>query len=150
MRHFRVSVCLVFLALAVSGCSEQSIDTGTHSGPVSGKPLVNRTLLSDDIVANAGVESTATIQVPHVSDNGTRIRVLVQLDQGAWQSFRLSGLPDQCNHVTTAQGLTISGGQGNGSGGSTCLAPSGDYTLRFKVETGAVKGHLTVTAEAPA
>jgi hypothetical protein len=152
MTPFRIAVLLAVVAMAVSGCATPAVTT-TSSQPAlhtQPKAMVNTTLLSVDFIANAASESTAALKVPNVAANGTRLWVWVQTDQGVWQTFVLSGLPERCGKLTTSDGPFVSGDVDNGSGGATCLAPAGDYTLHFQVKVGAVKGHLAVKAEVPA
>ncbi|HUR63973.1 MAG TPA: hypothetical protein VM241_05785 [Candidatus Thermoplasmatota archaeon] len=151
MTSLRLAALFAVTALAVSGCATPAATT-TTSQPVlhTPKAMVNTTILSVDFIANSATESTAALKVPNGAANGTRLWVWVEADQGAWQTFVLSGLPEKCSKLTTYSGLMLSGDVDNGSGGATCLVPPGDYTLHFQVKVGAVKGHLSVKAEVPA
>src|ERR1051325_5561690 len=95
------------VSLALSGCASQdparSDTTTADAEPVMpAQHLVNRTLLDVDFLASEAQETTAELDVPEAPTNGTLLHVWVELDQGAWQSFVLTGLPNACNNVATA------------------------------------------------
>lgn len=153
-KHWMRVLFVVGLLVSLSGCTSNGTEPVANSNiQLVDEVAKNRTtavhfLIQEDFVASP-VPGESTIEIP---SNTLFLAVSARLNRGIHQNFFIEGISDDCDDLTTSNGLMVSLGVNNGSGYSICAAPPESIrTFSWATEAGTVEGTLTIVAivEAP-
>lgn len=104
-------------------------------------------ILNETFRATSAERANFTITIPA---DAVEMTIWIQVDEGVWDEFTVSGLGDCDDVAMGSNGLVVSAATDNGSGGTTCTPPGfGDVSFDLGPGTGAAQGAVTISVMVP-